>query len=170
MWELGEGYREAASPHRRPAPPNPPSCERSKAGRLSAARTEDGSWSIDPVELNRCFPLLAVPGAPSPQPQPEHDAMADVLVAELRAMLADVRRERDLWREAHGAGQAALTEGARYHAPAARTPARNADRTGRNVASHTQTSLVEAGRVRILRYGAPARSAAFARTVRRTGA
>ena len=71
-----------------------------KAGRLSAARTEDGSWSIDPVELNRCFPLLAVPGAPSPQPQPEHDAMADVLVAELRAMLADVRRERDLWREA----------------------------------------------------------------------
>ena len=81
-----------------------------KAGRLSAARTEDGSWSIDPVELNRCFPLLAVPGAPSPQPQPEHDAMADVLVAELRAMLADVRRERDLWIEAHERGQAALTE------------------------------------------------------------
>ena len=36
-----------------------------KAGRLSAARTEDGSWSIDPVELNRCFsrclPFLAHP-------------------------------------------------------------------------------------------------------------
>ena len=81
-----------------------------KAGRLSAARTEDGSWSIDPVELNRCFPLLAVPGAPQPQPRTELDATTDVLVAELRSLVADARQERDLWREAHERGQAALTE------------------------------------------------------------
>ena len=33
-----------------------------KAGRLSATRSEDGaSWSIDPVELSRVFPLIAIP-------------------------------------------------------------------------------------------------------------
>jgi hypothetical protein len=31
-----------------------------KAGRSSASRTEDGSWSIDPVELGRVFPLLSI--------------------------------------------------------------------------------------------------------------
>jgi hypothetical protein len=71
-----------------------------KAGRLSATRSDDGAWSIDPVELARVFPLLAIPGATPEQPRIEHDAMADTLVAELRAMLADVKRDRDEWRSA----------------------------------------------------------------------
>ena len=39
---------------------------------------------------------------------PQHDAMADVLVAELRTMLADVRADRDAWRSAHERVQQAL--------------------------------------------------------------
>ena len=55
-----------------------------KAGRSSASRTEDGSWSIDPVELGRVFPLLSISYAGEiGRPQP--DATTDVLVAELRA-------------------------------------------------------------------------------------
>jgi hypothetical protein len=89
-----------------------------RAGRISATRDDLGQWVIDPTELNRCFPLLAIPGTEpaippevSPtQPAIEHDAMADVLVAELRAIISDLRRDRDHWREAHERGQAALAE------------------------------------------------------------
>jgi hypothetical protein len=86
-----------------------------KAGRISATRDDIGQWVIDPVELNRCFPLLAVPGAPPPQPTIEHDTTADALVAELRATLADLRSDRDRWREAHERGQAALAEALAAH-------------------------------------------------------
>ena len=78
-----------------------------KAGRSSASRTEDGSWSIDPVELGRVFPLLSISYAGEiggPQP----DATTDALVAELRAVIADLRSDRDHWREAFERGQMTL--------------------------------------------------------------
>jgi hypothetical protein len=78
-----------------------------KAGRLSASRDELGQWSIDPAELFRVFPALSVPGVPPAQPQTKHDAMADVLVTELQAVIADMRRDRDHWREAFEREQAA---------------------------------------------------------------
>jgi hypothetical protein len=92
-----------------------------KRGVLSATRNEDGSWAIDPAELNRCFPLLAVHDAPPPQPEIKHDSMADVLIAELRATIADLRRDkdatiadlrsdRDHWRSANERSQAQLAE------------------------------------------------------------
>ena len=70
-----------------------------RAGRLSATRdAATGQWSIDPSELARVFPLLALPGATPEQPRTERDATADVLVAELRAVIADLRQDRDHWR------------------------------------------------------------------------
>jgi hypothetical protein len=80
-----------------------------KAGRISAGRDDLGQWSIEPVELFRVFPPLALPTTPATaQPaQIERDATTDVLVAELRQVIADLRRdqddlrqERDRWREA----------------------------------------------------------------------
>jgi hypothetical protein len=87
-----------------------------KAGRLSATRDDIGQWAIDPSELFRVFPALALPAtaATAQSPQMERDATADVLVAELRQVIADLRRgqddlrqERDKWQAAHEREQAA---------------------------------------------------------------
>jgi hypothetical protein len=87
-----------------------------KAGRISATRDDLGQWSIEPVELFRVFPPLALPATPATgdQAQIERGATTDVLVAELRQVIADLRRgqddlrqERDRWREALEREQAA---------------------------------------------------------------
>jgi hypothetical protein len=84
-----------------------------KSGRLSATRDDIGQWAIDPAELFRVFPALALP-ATAENPRMERDATADVLVAELRQVIADLRRgqddlrqERDKWQAAHEREQAA---------------------------------------------------------------
>lgn len=92
-----------------------------KAGRLSAARTDDGGFAIDPAELFRVY----TPKSPSvaPERSKEHSAGQDAtssetsgtasetaeiaakmaaMEAELRAMkemLAEVKQSRDDWRE-----------------------------------------------------------------------
>jgi hypothetical protein len=75
-----------------------------KTGRLSAGRKPDGGYEIDPAELSRVYPFPA-PGDPetvtAPVPAVHHatpDA-TDVMVAELRAVIADLRTDRDHWRE-----------------------------------------------------------------------
>jgi hypothetical protein len=85
-----------------------------KAGRISASRDDLGQWQIDPTELFRVYPALALPGATAEKSQIERDATADVLVAELRQVIADLRRgqddlrqERDHWRTALEREQAA---------------------------------------------------------------
>jgi len=88
-----------------------------KAGRISATRDELGQWSIEPVELFRCFPPLVIPSATpatANTAQKERDATTDMLVAELRQVIADLRcghedlrQERDHWRTAHEREQAA---------------------------------------------------------------
>jgi hypothetical protein len=92
-----------------------------KAGRISATRDELGQWQIDPAELARVFPLLAIPSAPvtppgaTPEQPPaardapaiERDATTDMLVAELRATLTDMRQDRDRWHTAYEKEQAA---------------------------------------------------------------
>jgi hypothetical protein len=65
-----------------------------KSGRISGSRDAAGAWSVEPVELHRIFP----PAQAKPSAVPQ-DAQADALVAELRAQLADMRRDRDEWRE-----------------------------------------------------------------------
>ena len=83
-----------------------------KAGKISGTRDDAGVWHVDPAELFRVFE----PAQPEAEAEPQH-ALANALVAELRARLDDMRRtvedvrrdrdqriadlarERDEWRE-----------------------------------------------------------------------
>jgi hypothetical protein len=76
-----------------------------RAGRLSATRNETGGYSIEPCELERVFPIrsprIETDGtgtATVPVVQSATDAATDALVAELRAVIADLRADRDEWR------------------------------------------------------------------------
>jgi hypothetical protein len=102
-----------------------------KAGRISATRDELGQWSIEPVELFRVFPPLALPATPATgdQAQIERAATTDMLVAELRQVIADLRRgqedlrqDRDHWRAAHEREQAAHAATQRLLLPSPATP------------------------------------------------
>jgi excisionase family DNA binding protein len=69
-----------------------------KSGKISGARDAQGAWSVEPVELHRVFPLASA----IPKAVPQHaqaDAATDALVAELRSMIADLRSDRDHWRD-----------------------------------------------------------------------
>ena len=75
-----------------------------KTGKLSATRKEDGRWSIDNAELARYldanghrFRAETVSGE-QPETPPKTDPATDALVAELRAVIADLRSDRDHWR------------------------------------------------------------------------
>jgi hypothetical protein len=98
-----------------------------KAGRISATRDDLGQWQIDPAELFRVFPALAIPGATPQTPPIERDATTDMLVAELRQVISDL-----------AAGPRPLAHCARTragrqcrHATAAVAGARNGSGTGR---------------------------------------
>jgi len=71
-----------------------------KAGRISATKDEvTGAWLIEPAEMHRLYPPVAVPDANAvavPKAAPS-DATTDALVAELRAQLAEMRQQRDAW-------------------------------------------------------------------------
>jgi excisionase family DNA binding protein len=85
-----------------------------KAGKLSAERTEDNGFAIDPAELFRVYPpkrtTVAAEHAThrsegqdaTPDEMAEQAARMTLLEAELRAMkemLAEVRQSRDDWKE-----------------------------------------------------------------------
>ena len=68
-----------------------------KSGRISGTKDEFGTWHVEAAELHRVFPPAASAAA-SPEAMPRHappDAATDALVAELRAVIADLRQERD---------------------------------------------------------------------------
>ena len=105
-----------------------------RAGHISANRDErTKQWVIDPAELFRVFPPLAVPGATPQTGQIERDAtdpVTDILVDELRAIIADLRRnqedlrqERDKWQAAHEREQAAHAATQRFLLPPPATAA-----------------------------------------------
>ena len=82
-----------------------------KAGRLSATRSEDGSWSIEVAELHRVFPPLPTT-ATDEQPAPQRGATTDEMVQllrdqlnDMRGQLLDLRQDRDHWRDAFQAAQ-----------------------------------------------------------------
>lgn len=83
-----------------------------KAGRISANRDELGQWSIDPSELFRVFPPLAIPSATPAERPAERDAIRDattaMLVDQLQNVIADLRRDRDSWRDAFERAQRLL--------------------------------------------------------------
>jgi hypothetical protein len=76
-----------------------------KAGRISAARTDDGGFAIDPAELFRTFPPdpepRAVPDPTADDIAPRRDATKAViaglasLLAEVRAIHDELRQDRD---------------------------------------------------------------------------
>jgi len=91
-----------------------------QAGRLSATRTDDGGWSIDPAELFRVYPRTgaqtdaAGQGAP-PSAPPVADVI-DAQVSALREIIArldsqveDLKGDRDRWREQAEASSRLLT-------------------------------------------------------------
>ena len=93
-----------------------------KAGRLSATRDDIGQWCIDPAELARVFPLLAIPGATPEQPRTAQDAMTDMLISQLQGVIADMRQDRDHWRTAFEREQAAHAATQRLLPAPASTP------------------------------------------------
>ena len=74
-----------------------------KSGRMSASRSDEGSYRIEPAELHRVYPIPAVAqdgGATGEMvrhatPATVADAISDRLVAVLREQLADLRQDRD---------------------------------------------------------------------------
>jgi hypothetical protein len=82
-----------------------------KLGRISAVKDELGAWQIEPVELHRVYPPLPTPerqngpGAeryetPSnDRPSDETNQLLRERLAEKDRLIADLRVERDRWRE-----------------------------------------------------------------------
>ena len=84
-----------------------------KSGRLSASRTDDGGYAIDPAELHRAYPprntddaaRTDAMGRDATPPAPAATAMLGAEIASLREMLRradreadDLRADRDAWR------------------------------------------------------------------------
>ena len=80
-------------------------------GKISALKDEDGSYSIDPSELHRVFPLLTNETAPrdpnentqrprdeTPELRAKIEALEAMLARE-REALDEVREDRDAWKQ-----------------------------------------------------------------------
>lgn len=72
-----------------------------KRGEITGSKDAEGNWTVDAAELSRVY------GAQSQRPTPT-DAHADARVAELRAVIEDLRRDRDRWHAAFEAVQRRL--------------------------------------------------------------
>lgn len=76
-----------------------------KTGKLSAARHEDGSYSIDPAELARAFDVEPPEGAklrdaePDGTPLRERIAALEAMLNREREISADLKEDRDRWRQ-----------------------------------------------------------------------
>jgi hypothetical protein len=75
-----------------------------QTGRISASRSDDGSWAIDPAELHRVYPMTGngngtmlrdVPGERATTSLAELLAERDRLVAEQAATIRDLRTRLD---------------------------------------------------------------------------
>lgn len=82
-----------------------------RAGKLSAARTADGNFEIDPAELFRVYPPKTTDVAPERVTEssvghgaPDADttmklALLDAEVKALREMVAELRNDRNAWQQ-----------------------------------------------------------------------
>lgn len=103
-----------------------------KSGRISATRTDTKDWAIEPAELHRVFPPVATPDSVSVERGAtdaaqvaelnQRASMAEQRLSEMKAMLDDIRLDRDAWRDAFRQEQA-VTKQLTLAAPAA-PPAR----------------------------------------------
>ena len=78
------------------------------AGKLSATKNEHGEWQLEPAEVHRVYPP-ATERTDAKQQYTPPDATTDALVAELRAVIANLRQDRDHWRTAFESAQRLLT-------------------------------------------------------------
>ena len=87
-----------------------------KSGRISALKTEDGSYSIEPAELHRVFPRVTAGTPPNVLHRNDEEQLSNTLAA-LRSQLemqekerererallqetiTDLREDRDKWRQ-----------------------------------------------------------------------
>ena len=76
-----------------------------RAGKISATRHDDGSYSIDPAELSRAFDVEPVEGARRRDAEPDGTRLLERIAA-LEAMLSrereisdDLKEDRDRWRQ-----------------------------------------------------------------------
>lgn len=87
-----------------------------KSGRISASKSEDGSYSIDPAELHRVFPAATTGTPPNLLPRNDEEQLSNTLEALrirleiqqkerererafLQETIADLREDRDKWRQ-----------------------------------------------------------------------
>ena len=76
-----------------------------KAGKLSATRHEDGSYSIDPAELSRAFDMEPPEGSKRSDREPDRTLLLERIEAleamlnREREILADLKEDRDRWRQ-----------------------------------------------------------------------
>ena len=87
-----------------------------KTGRISAIKTEDGSYSIEPSELHRVFPNVTAVTPPKPLLGNDEEQPSNTLAglriqleiqekerererALLQETIADLREDRDKWRQ-----------------------------------------------------------------------
>jgi len=94
MFSMGEAARQAgvskATIHRH-----------IKAGKLSAVRNENGSYSIDPAELFRAYPAQkqAVTVSVRQTETAVEPLKIDYEIALLRERIEELKQDRDAWRQ-----------------------------------------------------------------------
>jgi len=81
-----------------------------KSGKISGHKDSNGAWIIDPAELHRVFPPLSLKGHEMPlmkqnatpyeiDERPFESSALQREIQVLRETLADVREDRDKWRD-----------------------------------------------------------------------
>jgi excisionase family DNA binding protein len=79
-----------------------------KAGKISAVRDEQGQWQVEPAELHRVYPPVAATAERTDATQRDaaalamahqQAALAEERLSDLKAILADMQRDRDAWRD-----------------------------------------------------------------------
>ena len=76
-----------------------------KTGKISAARHEDGSYSIDPAELSRAFNMEPPEGVKRRDAEPDETRLLEriealeTMLSREREMSADLKEDRDRWRQ-----------------------------------------------------------------------
>jgi hypothetical protein len=83
-----------------------------KAGKISAVRDEQGQWQVEPAELHRVYPPVTDAAERTDAVQRyapadaavlalanQRAAVAEERLSEMKAMLADMQRDRDAWRD-----------------------------------------------------------------------
>jgi hypothetical protein len=79
-----------------------------KSGKISGVKDENGEWHVEPAELHRVYRPVAgsVTRTDAPQPYATSDEelsarafLAEQRLSDLKALLDEIRAERDAWRD-----------------------------------------------------------------------